>query len=351
MKIKIAFADRDKNYLNKLVATFVNKYSDKLEVYSFTEISNLMEVIGEIKLDVILASDAFEIDFSKIPAKCAFAYFVDGIDIKTVNKQRAICKFQKIELMYKQILSIYSENAGNLSSAAINEGGTNIIVFSSPCGGVGTSIMAAACAVHYAMMGKKVIYLNFENYGSSDLYFASIGDADMSDLIFAIKSKKTNLSIKFESCVRQDKSGVFYYSPSKVALDMLEFSNEERMQLLSEINFSGTYDYIIVDSRFRLDKLDLFNMATRIVLVGDGSETSNTKISRAYTAVQFLEDKKDLNLTGKMRLIYNKFSNKTSRQLEIADLKFIGGSPRFEHATERQVLEELSKKQMFEELF
>ena len=49
----------------------------------------------------------------------------------------------------------------------------------------------------------------------------------MSGIIFALKSKKTNLSMKMESCVKQDPRGVYFYSQSKVALDMLELGADE----------------------------------------------------------------------------------------------------------------------------
>ena len=92
-----------------------------------------------------------------------------------------------------------------------------MIIFSSPSGGVGTSSMAAACAVHYAMQGKKVLYLNLEKFGSADVFFSGEGQFDMSDIIYTLKSKKTNLALKLESCVKQDISGVYFYSQSKRA--------------------------------------------------------------------------------------------------------------------------------------
>lgn len=65
---------------------------------------------------------------------------------------------------------------------------------------------------------------------------------DMSDIIFALKSKKANLAMKLESCVKQDGSGVYFYSQSKIALDMHELNSEDIMRLLSELKLYGEYD-------------------------------------------------------------------------------------------------------------
>ncbi|MFR7893039.1 MAG: hypothetical protein ACLU38_02080 [Dysosmobacter sp.] len=56
---------------------------------------------------MLVASDTFVVE-SKLPKRCQLAYFVESADVDSVNDQRAICKFQKADLIYRQILSIYS---------------------------------------------------------------------------------------------------------------------------------------------------------------------------------------------------------------------------------------------------
>ena len=70
--------------------------------------------------------------------------------IESVKGYPAICKFQKVDLIYKQILSIYSENSQSVSESHLNLGGSNVIAFMSPARGTGTSSMAAACAMQCA---------------------------------------------------------------------------------------------------------------------------------------------------------------------------------------------------------
>ena len=353
MKIKLAILEKDASYLNRFINVFSTKYAEKMEIYSFTDKDVAMTALVESRIDVFIASDAYEIDVTLLPKKCSFAYFVDSPDVESVNEERAICKFQKIDLIYKQILSLYAEKANNISDFKIGDETTKVIAFASPSGGVGCSSVAAACALHFATQGKKVLYLNVERFGSADRFFAAEGQFDMSDVIFAIKSKKTNLALKLESCVKVDPRGVNFYSETKNAMDMLELKNEECVQLISELKISGTYEYIILDADFMVgkDMMALYHQCNCVIWVGDGSAVSNGKLVRAYQVLATMEANADVPLTSKMRLIYNKFSNKTSTVVEGIELKNIGGVARFEHALTQQVITHIAGMEMFDKIF
>lgn len=350
MKIKLALLDNDQNYLNRIVSVFNIRYADKLEIYSFTRIESALSALESTRIDIFVSSVAFDVNTAALPKRCGFAYFVDSADIDSVNNQRAICKYQKADLIYRQILSIYSENAGGVSETRFGDDSCKVIAFASPCGGTGSSTMAAACASYYAAKGEKTLYLNFEKFGSADAFFSAEGQFDMSDIIFALKSRKANLSMKMESCVKQDRRGVYFYSQPKVALDMIELKSDEIIRLISEAKLLGSYSYIILDLDFGIDSdtIKILKQANALVWTGDGSEISNIKISRAYDALAISEQNEDVPILNRTVLIYNKFSNKSSRALASnIELKNIGGAPRYEHASVSQILDSLSSIEMF----
>lgn len=344
MKIKIALLERDKSYLTRIVSVFSTKYSDKFEMYSFTEPEVALETINNVKIDVLLASNEYDIDLQKIPHRCAFAYLVDSMGIDMVNDQRAICKFQKADLIYKQILSVYAEKSSSITGFKINGDESAVIVFCSAGGGVGSSTMAAAYAVRLSAKNKKVLYLNLEKFGSADLYFSGQGQFDMSDIIFALKSRKTNLPIKLESCIKQDNTGVCFYSQPKIALDMLELSTDDVLRLLSELKLMGGYDYIVLDMDFAIDKetLRIYRQAREIVLVGDGSAKSNGKTERAYYALATLEQNADAPLVNRLSFVYNNVGSKSGQQINAPGLKVLGGAPRYADADTRQIVRQLA---------
>lgn len=352
VKIKLAILEKDIGYLNRIVSAFSTKYAENLEIYSFTDMDVALSNLETARIDVLLANDIFNVDVKLLPKRCGFAYFVESSDIESVREQSAICKFQKADLIYKQILSIYSENSENVSGLRMDDGSTRIVTFQPISGGCGASTVAASYAVHLAKAGIKVLYLNLEKFGSSNSFFPTAGQFDMSDIIFALKSKKVNFAIKLESCVNQDESGVFYYSQSKIALDMLELTSDDIIRLISEIKLTSSYGYIIIDMDFSIEPnmLKVLRESHNIIWVGDGSEISNTKFFRAYNALSTIEQKSDASLISRLNIIYNKFSNKTGKILNEINIKNLGGIPKYEHATTKQIMGQISVMDMFDKI-
>ena len=352
MKIKLAILEQDQTYLNRVVSVFNTKYSDQFEIYSFTDMAIAMSILDKSRIDVFLTSSAFTVDTDSIPKRCSFAYLVDSIEIEELNGNKAICKFQKIDLIYKQILSLYSESVNNNIGFKFGNDNTKLIIFASPDGGVGTSSVAAACAMNFASKGKKVIYLNLERIGLSESFFSGEGKYDMSDVIFALKSKKANVPLKLESSIKQDHTGVYFYSQSKLALDMYEMTVDDMVHLISELALIGSYEYIIADMDFSLEPnmISAYKHADSLVWVCDGSEISVQKTKRAYDSLAILEQNSDNPLTRNLSLIYNRFSNKTGMTIDDSIIRSVGGAPRYEHAGTIQVAEQLSKLTFYENL-
>lgn len=350
MKIKLAILESDKSYLNRIVTVFNTKYADKLEIYSFTEYITAMNSLEPMKVDVLLVSEEFTVDSKNLPKRCGMGYFVDTQGMESFRDAPAICKFQKADLIYKQILSIYSEKAAQFTGSGINGGHSKIITFFSAFGGAGGSTLAAACALSKARKGKKTLYLNLETFGAAERYFVGEGQFGFSDVIYALKSQKTNLYLKLESTVKQDVSGVYYYSAANVALDMQELEEKDIRRLLTELRTNCEYDYIIIDSDFKLTtrELALWNETDEMIIVTGGEEEQVGKIERLYRALQVLAQQNDMLRMDKVKLIYNKFSHHTGKVIEGIEQMVLGGVPRFENATVKQIMEQVSGMNIFD---
>ncbi len=352
MRIRLALVDSDESYLIRIVAAFNKKYVDKFEIYSFTTLNAALDQAANYKVDVFIVSNSFQIDTGRLPAKCGFAYFVESTDVSRIGDVPAICKYQRADLIYKQILSLYSDMAGDLVGKEAVDSSCKTIIFTSPAGGVGTTSVAIACATRFAKCGRRVLYLNFDKYWPTDMALSADGQFDMSDIIFAIKSKKSNLSIKLESCVKRDKYGVYFYSQPKVALDMMELSTKDEEQLLSTLRSTDNYDYIIVDKGFSIEKeeVQLLQMMSEIVIVSSGSESANSKVDRALSALVIMAQGGNAPLLSRTAIFYNNFGSKTGKKLASVDVREIGGSPHYGQATIRQVIEQLSMLGDFDKL-
>lgn len=354
MKIKVAILGRDKTYLSRLVLAFNSRYTEKLEMYSFTQEQAALEALTASRIDVFLADDSYEIDNRQIPGRCGFAYLVDSAEIESFRGQQVIHKFQKADLIYRQILSIYAENVTEITGLHMEQGnGGRLIAYLAVSGGTGASTIAAASAIRLARKGKKVLYLNLERFGSSDVFFQADGTGSFQDIIYAIKSRKGNLSVKLESVVKQDPSGVWFYSATATALDMAELNSEEIRNMIANIKMCGAYDYIILDMDFSLEKseLEILRECAQIVMVGDGSPTSNGKLERVMASMRILEEQNDWKLLIRCSILYNRFSSRTSEKAVVSDVREVGGIKRYEGYTVEQLLRQLAEEEVLDKLY
>lgn len=350
MKIRLTILENDANYLQRIVSIFNNKFGNELEIYSFTDVDAAIQCLTEKNIDVFLANIYFDIDFSVIPKKCGVAYLVESADIDKYNGQKAICKFQRAELIYKQILSLYAEQTPNIiGSSGEHNTAMKTIAFASPAGGTGTSTVAAACAVSLAIKGKRTLYLNLQKYGDADSFFVCDGQFDFSDIIYAVKSNKSNRAIKLQSTVKQDATGVSFYSSVKIALDMLEFNTDDFITLLKELQAIGEYDYVVVDMDFPAtrDEFRAFENCNCVVVVSDCKATTNMKIDRAIKAIQIIDNYSEYSIQPRLLMIKNKSRGVLDGYNEI---KTIGEFPLYESGTPSQLARQLAMSNVFEQL-
>ena len=196
--------------------------------------------------------------------------------------------------------------------------------------------------------------MNLEPLGNSEDFFQGSGTYTFEEVLFALKSQRTDLGLKLESAVRTDPSGVSYFAPCSNALYMMEINDENIKTLLETLKKAGIYENVIVDLNFRLDKsfISIMELVNQIVLVQDGGQSSNSKFYRAIEALKVVEEQERSELLGKMKLMYNRFSSsKSSTELTGVVFPAIGKIPPVKHASLQEIIEFMQTKQeVFERL-
>lgn len=314
MSIKLALLDNSEEYLGGLI-NFINaNFPGEFEIHAFTNIVFAMNYVESSDMNLFVADSYFKVDVSRIPDGCKFAYFTSGEEIPgTVAKNAGAVEICN---RFKQLVS-GSEEAPDVVAEEKKQ--AKIAVFSSPCGGSGTSTLAAACARSFAKAGKKTLYLNLEKFGSSDIFFSS----------------------PLESFVKQDECGVYYCTSGGMA----NLNHEDIMNNVSEAKNSGVYDYIVIDVDFNLDAVEFYRMADVWLWCNDGSDIQLLKTSNAYDAFFAVSEE----LCNKVCLIYNKCSEKTSALCR-EDIKCIGSVPEIDIASSVEAAEDISVLSVFEEI-
>jgi cellulose biosynthesis protein BcsQ len=347
--IKLAILDKDAGYLKKLSNYFAEKYADKIVAYIFTDLDVALTNLELNHINVFLLNYEFESEDIKVNKNIVVGYLTETTDTVSYDDRPVVFKYQKIELIYKNIVDLYAlavpEAAGG---KLLSDSDTAIITFVSASGGVGSSSCAVACAKNFAMRGKKILYLNLEHSGTTMNFFSGSNTTNFRDVILALKNKKANLQLKLQSQVQKDPSGVSFYPSPQIALDIKDLKKDEIETLLSTLKAMGEYDIIIVDTDFSFSNitLELFRLSNKIMFVSDGQEISNTKLTRAYNALEILERELNFPVLPKISLLYNKFSSKSGNVVQIA-ASSIGGTNKFENANSSEVIEQLSKSPIF----
>lgn len=350
MKIKLAVIDNDKLYLHRLANSINNKYSEKIVIYTFDSLDSAAGVLNETKFDLMLLSAEF--DHARFSDACSVAYFVASNEIESYKDCPAICKFQSIEMIYKQILDVFSETNSDIIAIKNKNGesGSRVIICQSIAGGDGGSTVAAALAINIARKGRKVLYLNYEKIMSTDVFFSAQGASSFNDVIYAVKSKKNNLNIKLEASVKSDQNGVFFYSGCKTALDMSELTEDEKIYLLKVLKNCGRYDDIIVDMNFEFNKFseEMYEIASKILVVCNGRKMSVYKCNSAIKSFALIDGQNGCGITDKLLLLYNMFVNGVSDTVSYANITVAGGVPQYDHMSPYDIAVRISQMKFFD---
>lgn len=352
MKLKVAVLDHDLEFLNRLAEAFQKKYEDKIILRMFSDEEAMYESLQRTRVDLILAEQSLKMDISRIASGTVVGCFCEMPDVGEVNGIPAICKFQKVENIYKEIFNIYADYSENIQIKTSNSE-TRIVLFTSAQGGSGTSTAAAAHALRKAQEGYKIVYLNLEQFGDTDLYFSGSGSMSFSDVIYALKSKNGNLELRLESIIQTDQSGVDFFHTCKNAYDMFELQSDEIETLVSAVSNVKKYDEIVIDisdsSMDRQIKL-MKNIVDKIIYVSDGSMTGNKKFEQFCDVIRVLEQRNSFNVLEKMILLYNRYSSKTSKQLKKTAVPVLGGIHRFEGIGEKELIQKISQVEIIGEI-
>ena len=354
LKLKLGIADSDKVYLDRLTRLLSRKYKNQVETYSFSDGKSISESIRSNRINVLAASPNIEIDQSKIADFCMFAYLVDVKSIAEYKNQKAICKYQKVDQIYKQVLGLYSEKLADkvrYKNSGVEK--SSISLFVSGYERAGATTMAAAYATRLAGLGKKTLFLNLKQFGSSEKIFSAPGEYTFTDAIFAVKSKKANITLKLESIVKQSNSGVFFYDSCKNVLDYTEVKADELRMLLDEIRSSFGYEHIVIVSDFYFSDKTIFLMeyADEIILVSDSNTISGPQMIKRKEAIINIEKRKSISITDKMRIILNKTKYLNTIRSEIpviatqAELKTAGQAELVKELSESGIFDKLTMKQ------
>jgi len=347
MRIRLAILDDDPGYAARFQSYVDAHYADKIELLVFTDAETALRALPDARANVLLVGDAYDVDLSRVPRRCGYAYFVESSNVDTYRGVRAIGKYSKIDQIYREVLEVFDDASESVQLRASGSGaGTRLVTFSSPAGGVGTTTAAVALCRLLALQDQRVLYLSLDPSGASDTLFSAAQESrgTFSDVIYALKRKRGNLSLQLAAHVLHDSYGTAYFGAPAHPADMLELTDEDVTYLLDQVVSAGAYDQVVVDVPFsaRPSTLQLFDRSARVVLMSDGRPTANAKLVQGYQVLEMLDLRNETTMLPRACVVYNRFSSKGTERVRDFPVPELGGINRFEGATETQVVDAIA---------
>ena len=351
MKIRLGLMESNQRYTDKLSAFFNAHYSSEIQIFTFSSYETLENFLKDKRIDVLLADPVLLPENARLPESIALAYFADAQDVESIRDTRAVCRYQKADLIFKEVLDLFSE----LDKKVVYSGGeseTNVILFKGAAGGVGTSTAAIACAVSLASAGRNVLYLNLQENGVNAPMLEGEGIATLSDVLYAIKSRSANISLKLESMVRRDATGVCFYEPYSVVLDARESVKDNIVTFVDSLLRSGSYEYLVIDvDPVTRDYTDyLYSKARQYFIVSDGTEIANSKLVREVFSLSLTDDKSDRRLLARTAVLYSIFGSGSSEVELTPQIPVFGHIMKYSGGTTKQVMEQIAASGIFASL-
>lgn len=341
MKIKLVVYSGDRQYVEHLVNYLNIHHNEMIELNIFDNIEALDEYFRHNQADIILLDDGitWETQYDTTAVYLTEAA-VTGED------RTCIFKYQAGDLIYRTILNIYASAADKgLYTAKKGEKEDVRIHLCLPLhGGAGASTVAKAYALKLSEH-KKTLYLNLEIFGNCERVLNAAGNLSLANILYALKRKRGNLALKLESSLKVSREGIAFYAPSDNPLDLLELTGEEFGGFLSELKRTALFDEIVLDMDNYPSERMLTGLreADDVWVVAEGTGVSDEKYDKFHKFIEALEQKKQYQISYKIKIFYNKYRSRTGAPIKDCEWKTVGGSPLYEGMDEKMIIKTISE--------
>jgi septum formation inhibitor-activating ATPase MinD len=234
-------------------------------------------MLNEQKYDIALLEAPFYEDL-EIGEFLPMVLHTDDAEINTPQNIVIISKYQRISVMLGEVLENYAKESKHPYESHAKK--ANITAVWSPVGGVGKTTVALALAATQASKDKKVIYINFEPFSGTPVYFDT-SDKSISILFEMLEAKEGNLEALIQSVLCKDSaSGIAYFCCPDNFDDMNILTVENISALLRAC--SGLAQELVIDMSCVCDERSrlIFGLADRILLVLNRTSAAKVKMEQ-----------------------------------------------------------------------
>ena len=310
IRLNTVIADSDENYVNRLSNFLIDHHGSKFQAHSFTKkefFKGYVEKNSKIIDVVLVTTDLYFEELEEIGVNLV-CILSDGKLPREYKNAEILDKFQLAESLANNIIKTYTEKTDVIITAKGTKATKTIAVYS-PLSGSGKTTVAMGLAQKMVSAGQMVFYLNFEDNATTDMFFDTTGESDLSHILFYLKAKVKNLAVKIDFIKKEDaNTGIHYFNPLKSNLELEEITSGEYSALLSELKNISCYDYVIVDlpSCFNEKVADILNQVDSVILTIANDLMLKAKTASVIKDIELIYERKRINLYNKLNIVQNK---------------------------------------------
>ena len=173
-------------------------------------------------------------------------------------------KYQSADGVSREFLRFYVEQIAKGSVATVRPlVHTKFIGFYSPIHRLGQTTLSIGVG-KYLSRRYSTLYLNMESCAGMGELLPDYQSQDLADLIYYLHADPGKLSLRMKTMVH-NMGGLAYFSPVKAGQTLLELAAEDWMQLFSQIEMLGEYEYVLLDMGDAVNGLtEVLRLCTRI---------------------------------------------------------------------------------------
>ncbi len=248
----LAICDDESEYADFLVKQLLRMREEEFQVCKFSSDQQLLEFSSENKIACLVVSELYESIMEKVEAKGYLCLTTERrkVNRKTEEQEKRniqyVYRYQSIEKLYQKIQENQRNSMENASEyQEVEEGEAKFIGLYNPVHRNGQTLFAKALAREYGRLGKRVLYLNMEEYagvaGEKDRQ-----KGDLGEVLFYLKQDIKSINFRLAAFTKSAE-GYEYVEPMAMSQELRGIESEEWMAFLGEIKERSGYDVIILD--------------------------------------------------------------------------------------------------------
>ena len=376
MPMRLFLGDTDARYLERMKMWLDRDYSQEIQVSTYNDRNSMLRDLRQKGADVALVSREFapELQMLRIAgaARAAWLGEEDGTDTDT--GERILGKYKRMDLLAEAVRGMVPDSRAasqdipsgyppmgraeekqrtvmlddyGMAEPAFGSDSVRVIAVTSFSGGTGATTISTALARNLKAEGKETIYLNLELLNSAGKLFSGGGSGTLRDALDIIRTGAPEPMVQIRRILCRTASGIAFFREREDGLNLQNTSGEDLVSLITAIRYSGVFSYIVIDLNYtgRPADVQVLDCADVILVVNDGTQTANRKLSAAMKSLGQLAQETGIDFSGRMQLLFNRFSSsKSSREPENVNLPLAGKIPPIMHATTEEIAAYLAAK-------